>query len=552
MNSADRPVRAAVYIRVSSAGQEDNFSLPTQERSCREYAGERGWAVVEVYRDVYTGAAVFERPGLTRLRADMRDGRFDVLVVHALDRLSRDQNHLGLVLSEAEHAGVEWHSATEDVDNSPVGKMLRAVIGGVAELERLKIAERTQRGKRARVEAGKYQVGCRAPYGYRWRDADKSGLVEDPLTAPVVRRIFADLAGGGSARRTALALSAEGVPTPTGRSGVWHVSTVRSMILNPLYAGHATAFRWSVTHRRGRRNQRERAPEDRVPLPGAAPALVSPELAATARDRLSRNKREATRNNRNPEAALLRGGYALCGYCGKAMRVDNRGSLAYYRCNTSSRDAYGCPCHVISTHILDGEVWSRIVAALADPRVIAREVERLRREDPAGPDIAGVDARLEEIGRRRANLARRVAGLEDDDLAGPLLEEMASLSRQHRALAEEREGLRARREAWREAESRLDSLEERCAAIAESIRDAGYQERRLALYVLGVQARVWSSDHDPRFEVTMNVALDPVSDPRPESGGGHVGVHVDARIHCADATPAARPADPPRTAASAS
>ena len=30
-----------------------------------------------------------------------------------------------------------------------------------------------------------------------------------------------------------------------------------------------------------------------------------------------------------------------------------------------------------------------------------------------------------------------------------------------------------------------------------------------ALYVLGVQARVWSSDDDPRFEVTMNMALDP-------------------------------------------
>lgn len=85
----------------------------------------------------------------------MRSGGFEVLLVHALDRLSRDQNHLGLVLSEAEHAGVLWHSATEDIDNSATGKILRAVIGGMDELERLKIAERTQRGKRARVESGK-------------------------------------------------------------------------------------------------------------------------------------------------------------------------------------------------------------------------------------------------------------------------------------------------------------------------------------------------------------------------------------------------------------
>ncbi len=155
--------RCAIYVRVSSAGQEDNSSLATQEASCRAYAADRGWEVVQIYRDVFTGAAVFERPGLTELRGAMRALEFDVLLVHALDRLSRDQNHLGLVLTEAEHAGVDWDSVTEDMDDSPTGRILRAVISGMAELERLKIGERTQRGKRARVAAGKYNVGLPPP-----------------------------------------------------------------------------------------------------------------------------------------------------------------------------------------------------------------------------------------------------------------------------------------------------------------------------------------------------------------------------------------------------
>ncbi len=49
-------VRVAIYCRVSSAGQEDNSSLGTQEAACRSYAAERGWVVVEVYREVHTGA----------------------------------------------------------------------------------------------------------------------------------------------------------------------------------------------------------------------------------------------------------------------------------------------------------------------------------------------------------------------------------------------------------------------------------------------------------------------------------------------------------------
>jgi len=101
--------------------------------------------VTRVYREVHTGAELFERAELTQLREAMRQREFDILLVHALDRLSRKQTHQGLILSEAEYAGVQWVSVMEDVDDSPQGQILRAVIGGMAELERLKLAERTVR-----------------------------------------------------------------------------------------------------------------------------------------------------------------------------------------------------------------------------------------------------------------------------------------------------------------------------------------------------------------------------------------------------------------------
>jgi len=243
--------RAAVYCRVSSAGQEDNSSLGTQEASCRAYAAERGWTVAAVYREVHTGAELFERPELTRLREAMRRGDFDVLIVHALDRLSRRQTHQGLVLSEAEHAGVAWDSVTEDIDDSPQGQILRAVIGGMAEMERLKIAERTQRGLRARVDAGKLLPGPRPPFGYQWLQLTvdgktwaKAALEPNPTTAPIVRRIFAEVGAGRSARKVAQHLSAEGIPTPTGKS-VWLGATVTKMLKHPIYVGQATAWRWS-------------------------------------------------------------------------------------------------------------------------------------------------------------------------------------------------------------------------------------------------------------------------------------------------------------------
>lgn len=539
--------RCAVYVRVSSPGQEENYSLPTQEAACRAWCEERGYTATAVYKDVWTGAEVFERPGLTELRAAMRAGEYDVLLVYALDRLSRDTNHQGLVLSEAEYAGVEWQSVTEDIDNSPQGKIMRAVIGGMAELERLKIAERTQRGKRARIESGKPSVGCRAPYGYRWVSAAKDRLEPDPLTAPIVRRIITSIAGGVSARQMSLALTREAVPTPSGRSATWHVSTIRTLLANPVYGGEPAAYRWSVKKVKGKRHQRPRPEADHVRVGDVAPPIVTPDVLRAARGRLAVNKRTAVRNNANPEAALLRGGYIRCGYCGLAMRVQNEERGTFYRCNTSSRDQYGCPHHVISAHIIDGAVLDKMQLVLNQPEVIGAEVARLRRDDPTKADREAVNVRLSEIDRQRGNLARRISTIDDDDVAGVLLAELAALGRQQSALAHEQAALEAERGSWEVTQARLSELEDWCRVVARNFDLLDYEGRRLALDALGVEVRVWSTTHTPRYEIKMLPDAAPVSlnDPPMAGDGALSGAHVDGYTRHGCARPAAHPAGRP-------
>src|SRR5689334_15488480 len=100
---------AAIYVRVSTAAQEeDGTSLDTQEEQCRRYASAQGYEVDEahVYREVFTGAELWDRPQLTRLRAAVRQQAVGVVIAYAIDRLSRDPVHLGVVISEAEHVRV--------------------------------------------------------------------------------------------------------------------------------------------------------------------------------------------------------------------------------------------------------------------------------------------------------------------------------------------------------------------------------------------------------------------------------------------------------------
>jgi site-specific DNA recombinase len=97
--------RAAIYVRVSSAAQEDNYSLRTQESACRDLAAARGWDVADVYSDMHTRVELWERPQLSALREAVRQRAVDAVICNAIDRLSGDPVHLGVILSEADHAG---------------------------------------------------------------------------------------------------------------------------------------------------------------------------------------------------------------------------------------------------------------------------------------------------------------------------------------------------------------------------------------------------------------------------------------------------------------
>ncbi len=248
---APGPTRVAIYCRVSTTGQEDNSSLETQEALCRAYAAERGWAVVTVYREVHTGAELFERPQLSMLREAVRLRTVDVVVSIAIDRLTREQDHLGFLVSEIEYAGACVEIVTEPFEHTPEGKLVQSAKAFSAAIERLKFMERSQRGRRARVERGCLIAGCRPLYGYRWIDEiddatreiirRKARLEFDPETGRVVTRIFRDIFAGHSLRSITLALTTEGIPTPTGKDR-WSASTINWILTNPTYTGTVAAI----------------------------------------------------------------------------------------------------------------------------------------------------------------------------------------------------------------------------------------------------------------------------------------------------------------------
>lgn len=153
-------------------------------------------------------------------------------------------------------------------------------------------------------------------------------------------------------------------------------------------------------------------------------------------------------------------------------------------------------------------MWSQVERILTQPDVIATEVEKLRTDDPTSADLEMLDARIAEISKQQVNLARVAAALDDADAIAPLAAQLEALAESKRKLADDRQDVLSRQEAWHAAQQRLDDLREWCATVASRVDILTYTQKRDALYALGVRVTVWRRDHNPRYVVEANIPLD--------------------------------------------
>ena len=140
--------KAALYARVSTKDQHNQVQID----QLRKWVDCQGWSVYQEYPDTMSGAKN-ARPGLDRLMADAKAGRFDMLVVWKLDRLGRSVSHLLALLDELHGYGVGFAATSQGIDTSTAGgRMLLGFLAVVAEFERELIRERTVAGlERARA-----------------------------------------------------------------------------------------------------------------------------------------------------------------------------------------------------------------------------------------------------------------------------------------------------------------------------------------------------------------------------------------------------------------
>lgn len=154
-------MKAALYLRVSTSEQETANQLPSLE----DYARRQGFEIVQVYNENETAWKAGHQAELARLYEDARKGKFEVVLVWALDRLSREGALAILSLvDKLKRYGARVISYQESWTEAPgdLADVLYAITGWVARMESQRRSERTKAGlERARAQ-GK-PIGKRGP-----------------------------------------------------------------------------------------------------------------------------------------------------------------------------------------------------------------------------------------------------------------------------------------------------------------------------------------------------------------------------------------------------
>lgn len=403
---------AAIYARYSSHAQREE-SIGQQVEVCRRWCAANGYDVAATYADeARSGRSTEGRDEFLRMVEDAPGAGWDAVVVYKLDRFARDRYDAAIYRRRLRDAGVEVRSAMENIPEGPEGRLLEAVVEGVAEWYSADLSQKTLRGMRS--NAGRCLANGVAVFGYAVGEDGR--YVVDEAQAAVVRDLFADWARGVPAVTIARRLADGGVRTAMGR--VPSKNWVKRVAHDERYLGR---YQWGD-----------------VVVEGGMPAIVDEATWVAAHNRPTRPTLAPRRTH----------GYPLVGRLwdrstGRPMRGHSAhgsgGEYTYYEATDGAgRVAGRVRCELVEAAVVRAVRLALADAALVDD-VVARVLELQRREVSGG----GADALRREL----ADLGAEEERLLDAIQAGVALDGMAARA----------DALNERKRAARAALSRLEA-----------------------------------------------------------------------------------------------
>ena len=343
--------KAILYLRVSSKGQEDNYSLDAQEKLGYEYARKNNLEIVQVWRGAESAWGKKERLNFNQM-LDYVKKRNEIkhLIFDILDRMTRnDFDKIKITQMIKEYGKIVHFSRTNKVyskDSSPDDEFMMDIEVAVAKKMSNDISRKTKMGMQEKAEQGIYPSSC--PLGYI--NNHETGKIDvDPVNAPLIKELFHKVASGSySLQKLEEEFYARGLRHKTRHTKVPKTSLYR-MIYNPFYYGE---FQWGHKMYKG------------IHTP-----LITKELWEKAVNTLQSSHRPYQLKRK-----FAFGGLLVCGTCNcTVLGQMAKGKYTYYRCSFSKGH------HGHSGYLKEDELankFSEVVRGISLPIEVTKWLEK--------------------------------------------------------------------------------------------------------------------------------------------------------------------------------
>lgn len=323
--------RVAQYARFSSDNQRTE-SIDAQLRAMNQFCKQQHWQVVATYTDEARSATTDNRPQFQQMIADSGKGIFDIVLVHKLDRFSRDRYDSAIYKKRLKKNNVQLCSVLERIDDSPESIMMESVLEGMAEYYSKNLGREVMKGMKETALQCKHTGGC-PPLGYDVGEDRR--LVINQHEAEAVKAIFEMFAEGYGYSAIADYLNEHGYTTKRGR--IFGKNSLYEILKNEKYTGVFVFNRAAAKSDSKRNNHAYKTNDNIIRVPGGCPAIISKSLFEKVQRIKAKNRRNTGRYH-SKEFYLLTG-KVYCGVCGKRIQGNLRYSgerknrLCTYRCD---------------------------------------------------------------------------------------------------------------------------------------------------------------------------------------------------------------------------
>ncbi len=415
--------KAVIYCRVSSIKQStEGHGLDSQEHRCREYAKQKGYEVVKVFRDSFTGGGDFmNRPAMSSLLnyLDKEPTHNFVVIFDDLKRFARDTVfHLKLRTEfNARKAKVECLNFT--FEDTPEGNFIETILAAQGELERKQNQRQVIQKHKARMENGYWSLV--APRGYTMTKNSIHGniLVKNEPDASLIKEALEGFAVGRFENKIDVQRFLN-LKKYNGQNEV-SLDTVKRMLTKSVYAGYVEYKGWNVSRRIGHHE-----------------SIIDLETFEKIEDRLNGKIKVLSRKDNTKEFPLR--GFVLCLECIKPMTASwttgRNGKHPYYHCKTK-----GCPLNGKTAKRKDVEDRFEVILRSIKPKEKTLALTKEILLDVWDKRMADVDSlkknhekELDNVRAKIRNFLDRLSKTENENLVKTYEKEIEKLSNEERML----------------------------------------------------------------------------------------------------------------------